>query len=133
MLSLAFALALAASGCATSGRRFEPDSVPKIAPGRTTQEEIGDMFGPPLSVRGDSAGRSVWRYDYREEVTHDTRTLSRIGAFLVRLFGGRSVPTPVNVAYSNETRHELTVFIGADGIVDDYTYERSENPRRRIY
>lgn len=128
MLSLALV-----AGCASSGRKFQTDSIPKIEPGRTTDNQIRDMFGEPVSVRTRGSGGSTWRYDFRERRTADTSFFSRLGGFIAALFGVRGVRSPVNVAYSNEIRHQLTVVFHRDGVVDDFTYDRTENPSQRVY
>ena len=49
------------SSCVSMGRDFPVDSVPKIQSGKTTQEDIVRMFGPPWRT-GIEDGRTVWTY-----------------------------------------------------------------------
>jgi outer membrane protein assembly factor BamE (lipoprotein component of BamABCDE complex) len=126
-------LLVALVGCATSGRRFPTDQIPHIEPGLTTSDEIRAWFGEPIAVRSRGTGGSTWRYDFREGETADTGTASRVGGFLSSIFGGPRVGSPVNVAYGNETRHRLVVYMDPDGVVGDYEYERSEKPTKRVY
>ncbi len=133
-ITLAGALALLiVTGCATSGTRFDPDSVGRIEPGRTTQAQVKLMFGSPTTVRTRGTGGSEWSYDYREQINRDTGMISRMAVFVARLFGRRAIYSPVNVAYRNDIRHKLRVIFRSDGVVDDYVYERTDQPSKRVY
>ena len=113
-----------------------PGVIGRLAPSPTGVLHLGNartFLLAWLSVRSRGSGLSIWRYDFVETETADTRTASRVGAALSRIFGGPSVSSPVNVAYSNEIRHRLTVFIGPDDVVRDYEYERTERPSKRVY
>jgi outer membrane protein assembly factor BamE (lipoprotein component of BamABCDE complex) len=123
----------AALACATSGRRFDPDSVPRIRNGLTTQADVQRWFGAPGSIETRGSGLSRWRYQYEETTTRDTGMISRIGVFIARLFGARAVPSPVNVHYENRTRHLLTVYFDEAGVVRDYAYQRTDTPSKTIY
>ncbi len=127
------ALVACALACATSGRAFDVDSIPKIRPGATTQAEVERWFGRPsgTSVRG-SAGTVSWRYDHSETHERSTRTLTRIGWFLATLAGRRVIVPPVDVGYSNTVRHRLEVEFRSDGVVRDYHYQREETPTKII-
>jgi hypothetical protein len=127
------ALLAALGGCASSGRSFATDKIPRIELGHTTSQQIHDWFGEPISVRTRGSGGSTWQYDHIDTETADTGMATRIGASLSRVFGGPWVRSPVNVAYSNTTRHRLVVRIDSDGLVNDYTYERTERPSKRVY
>jgi hypothetical protein len=85
---LVFALCTAGAGCASSGRSFPTDKIPRIVTHQTTSDEINGWFGQPISIRTNARGGSTWKYDYREVETADTRTVSRIGGVLSRIFGG---------------------------------------------
>jgi outer membrane protein assembly factor BamE (lipoprotein component of BamABCDE complex) len=122
-----------ALACASSGRSFPTDKIPRIEPGRTTAQEVRDWFGEPVTVRSRGSGGSTWQYDFREVDTADTRTVSRVGGVLSQVLGGSRVGSPVNVAYSNETRHRLVIWIDRNDLVDDYEYEKTERPSKRVY
>jgi len=128
LLGLAGALA-----CTTSGRKFDVDGISGLEPGHTTENQVRDMFGSPISIRTHSYGGSAWTYEFREEVRHDTGMLSRIGQWIARFFGFRTYGSPVNLEYKNEIEHRLVVFFDDDAIVEDYSYEKTETPTRRVY
>jgi outer membrane protein assembly factor BamE (lipoprotein component of BamABCDE complex) len=128
--SIAFLLILA---CASQGRRFNADAVPLITPGVTTQARVSELFGRPTSVRMRGSGGSEWVYVYSETTTRDTGTLTRIGRSIGSIFGTRTYLPPVDVSYSNTTRHTLKVQFDASETVVDYTYELHETPTRRVY
>ena len=130
--ALALGIVLAC-GCASSGNRFDPDSVVRIRPGHTTQAQVQKIFGSPVSVRARGTGGSVWSYDYTEEINRDTGMLSRIGVWIAVMLGSRPIYSPVNVAYKNTIRHKLTVVFDPSGVVDDYEYERTDKPSKRVY
>ncbi|MCP4007122.1 MAG: outer membrane protein assembly factor BamE [bacterium] len=126
-------LLCAALACSTSGSHFDPDSVVRIEPKRSTQADVEQIFGKPTSLRTRSNGTSRYIYEYTEEINRDTGTLSRIGRWIGILIGGRPVFSPINVQYKNSIRHRLTVLFDRDGVVEDYTYERTDKPTRRVY
>ena len=62
------------SSCVSMGRDFPVDSVPKIQIGKTTQQDIVRMFGPPWRT-GIEDGRTTWtygRYNYSLIGSSDT-------------------------------------------------------------
>jgi outer membrane protein assembly factor BamE (lipoprotein component of BamABCDE complex) len=124
---------LLALACSTRGRAFEPDSVVRIEPGWSTQEDIRRWFGAPVSVKTSAYGGARWKYIHEETTRRDTRTLTKIGRSITSILGSRVYVPPVDVAYENATRHELAVVFGPDGVVEDYTYERRDVPTRRVY
>lgn len=119
--------------CTTRGRAFDPDSVVRIEPGWTTQEEIRRWFGDPVAVQTSAYGGTHWGYILEETTRKDTGTITKIGRSIASIFGHRVYVPPVDVAYENTTRHKLTVLFGPDGVVEDYTYERRDIPTRRVY
>lgn len=124
---------LVAAACATQGRRFDPDSVPLLQPGHHTHEDVKRIFGEPVRTRTSYSGRSEWRYSFSETRTVDTGIFTRIGRFIAGLFGIWTPGAPVNVAWETTITYRLYVFLDPDGVVEDYTYERSETPRQRVY
>lgn len=65
------------SSCVNMGRDFPVDSVPKIQIGKTTQEDIVRMFGPPWRT-GIEDGKTTWtygRYNYSLIGSSDTYDL----------------------------------------------------------
>ena len=55
ILLLAGILFLTQTSCMTAGRDFPEEHVPQIEIGKTTQEDVRNLFGPPW--RTGSAGR----------------------------------------------------------------------------
>jgi outer membrane protein assembly factor BamE (lipoprotein component of BamABCDE complex) len=132
--TLPFVLLLAiAAGCAQSGRRFDPDRIPFIQPERSTQADVRRIFGDPASIGTIASGGTRWSYLYEETTSRDTGMLQRIGAAISSIFGYPIFWSPVNIAWDNTTRHELSVLFDGDGVVRDYAYERTEIPTRRVY
>jgi len=82
-------------------------------------------------VRG--SGFQLWRYRYEERRTMDTGTLTRIGAFIARLFGRPGVGSPINVRSSDVTLYQLDVEFDREGVVRDYTYSSETRPSRQVY
>ncbi len=119
--------------CVSRGRGFDPDSIPRIEEGSTTQAEIRRWFGDPVAIRVRSSGITAWRYYHEEQTRRDTGTLTKIGRSIASIFGGRVYAPPLDVAYENTTRHELWVIFDPDGIVVDHVYERHDTPTRRVY
>lgn len=61
-LLLALSLfSLCPAGCATVGRDFPTTRVNEIQQGRTSQNEIREIFGPPWRV-GMENGQTTWTY-----------------------------------------------------------------------
>lgn len=129
----AIAALLASLACSTQGKRFDADSVPRIHPGETTHEQVRKIFGDPVRTRTSYSGRAEWRYSFSETRTVDTGLFARIGQFIARLFGVWTPGSPVNVAWETTATYRLTVYFDPDGVVEDYTYDRSETPRKRVY
>jgi outer membrane protein assembly factor BamE (lipoprotein component of BamABCDE complex) len=122
-----------ALACATSGTKFDPDSIPRIQPERTTQADVRRIFGEPTSIAVAGTGGARWRYYYEETTTRSTNTLTRIGQSIASIFGFGMFWPPVDIAWEKSTRHDLVIFFDSEGIVRDYTYERTEVPTRRVY
>ena len=122
-----------ALACATRGRAFDSDSVVKIEPGFTTQEQVRRWFGEPVGTEVTGWGGVRWRYLHEERTRRDTGTITKIGRSIASILGRRVYLPPVDVAYENVTRHELVVFFGEDGVVEDYRYDRQDMPTRRVY
>lgn len=132
--TLPFVLLLAiAAACAQSGRRFDPDRIPFIEPQRSTQGDVRRIFGDPASIATIASGGTRWSYLYEETTTRDTGFVQRVGGAISAIFGYPTYWSPVNIAWENTTRHELSVLFDGDGVVRDYAYERTEIPTRRVY
>lgn len=132
-LAAALAAAALVLGCATRGESFDEDMIPFLEDQVTTQEQVREWFGEPLSMRSRASGFSVWRYFEETETRRDTGTLSRIGRSIASIFGARAVTPPVDVEYKNETRHELVLLFDPDGILVEHGYERTRIPSKRVY
>lgn len=57
-------VAVAATGCASSGAKIDQANVAKIVIGKTTKTEMIQMFGPPLSQGFGTEGKltMIWFY-----------------------------------------------------------------------
>jgi outer membrane protein assembly factor BamE (lipoprotein component of BamABCDE complex) len=130
---LSICLLLVPAGCSTTGHPIDEDSVTKIQPYRTTQQDVRRWFGEPASIRYTGHGRSSWRYLHEEHTRRDTGTITKIGRSIASIFGGRAYLPPVDVAYEERTTHRLVVVFDADGTVLDYAYERDTLPTKKIY
>jgi hypothetical protein len=119
-------------GCATRGSRFDVDSVGRIRPGITTQEDVRRWFGAPGLIRQHASGRTGWGYEFEERRTHSTSSISKVLRFVASILGWRYFFPPVDVTYEESTRHSLSVLF-KDGVVVDFTYERQVTPSRRIH
>jgi len=136
MAGLALLGAALALACASRGAPFAIDRIPDIRPGATTRHEIAGWFGPPSGVEAWGSGETTWYYLHEERSERDTQTASRALAWLASLFRVYSpigIRPPVNVVSGLTTIHELEIFLGADGVVYDYRYERDEIRDRRVY
>jgi outer membrane protein assembly factor BamE (lipoprotein component of BamABCDE complex) len=119
-------------GCATRGSHFDVDSVDRITPGATTQEEVRRWFGEPGLVRRHASGRTSWGYEFQETQTRSTSSVSKVLRFVAAILGWRYFFPPVDVTYEKSTRHSLSVLF-KDGVVVDFTYERETTPSKRIH
>jgi outer membrane protein assembly factor BamE (lipoprotein component of BamABCDE complex) len=61
LLGWSAALSLVLAGCATVGRDFPVSHVSEIEMGKTTQDQIRTLFGPPWRV-GVEDGQRTWTY-----------------------------------------------------------------------
>ena len=86
-----------ATGCANVGRDFPTDRVSGIQVGKTTQNDIRSMFGPPWRI-GAKDGQLTWTYGkYQYRLFEDASTQD-----LVIYFNGKNIV----VSYTfNTTEH----------------------------
>jgi outer membrane protein assembly factor BamE (lipoprotein component of BamABCDE complex) len=119
-------------GCATRGNRFDVDSVDRITPGVSTQEDVRRWFGTPLRVRQHASGRTGWGYEFQETETRSTRAISKVLRFVGAILGWRYLNPPLDITYEKSTRHTLSVQF-KEGVVVDFAYEREVTPSRRIH
>ena len=87
-----------AASCATVGKRFPTEQVPRIEIGSTTREDVRVMFGDPWRTGLDS-GQETWTY----------------GFYKYRLFGDTATT-------------DLVIRFRNTGVVDSYTYNTTEAP-----
>jgi hypothetical protein len=72
---------LAVGGCATIGKEFAVESVPKVAIGQTTRADVLKLFGEPWR-RGLEDGRETWTYGrYRYSLFGPDRTRDLVVRF----------------------------------------------------
>jgi hypothetical protein len=77
----ALLLMLLSAGCATVGYYFPVSQVPRIQIGKTTQDEIRTMFGPPWRT-GIEDGKRTWTYGrYNYSLFAETRTQDLVVRF----------------------------------------------------
>ncbi len=90
-------------GCSSRlvGEPIDEDNIPKIAVGKTTREEILELFGSP----------------YRIETKGDEEILTY-------LYGSRFTWTMVLYTETREKADILDVFIDQKGIVSNYTFSK---------
>jgi len=68
------AVILVATGCANMGRDFADRRVLDIQIGKTTQDDLRDMFGSPWRV-GIEDGKTTWTYGrYQYRLIGDSKT-----------------------------------------------------------
>ena len=84
-------------GCATVGREFAVEYVPDVKIGKTTQQEIRQMFGSPWRI-GTEDGKRTWTY----------------GRYNYRLFG-------------NSSTKDLVIRFTDKGVVESYTYNTTDH------
>ena len=92
VLLLTVLLALTLSSCVTAGREFPEENVTKIELGKTTQEQIKELFGPPWRT-GIEDGLVTWTY----------------GSYQYQMFG-------------NSMGSDLVVRFNENGTVVSYSY-----------
>lgn len=63
---LGLCLALCIAGCTTYGTEIKDEQVSTIQKELTTRLEIINIFGQPQDSFTDSAGREVYRYEYKK-------------------------------------------------------------------
>lgn len=120
------------TGCASSGHRFDVDTVARIQRGVTQREQVRAWFGAPTSVQSWQSG-SRWGYFFEETTEADTGFLRKVWRAVSAWFGWPFFPSPVDVEFKHTVRHELDVYFSPDGTVEDYVYERETIPSRRVY
>lgn len=65
LLGMVLLATLTAFGCSHIGTNFDPNLVKSIETGKTTQNDIINMFGQPYK-KGIQNGRAIWTYEYDE-------------------------------------------------------------------
>ena len=130
LILLCSALLLA---CSTRGHPIDVDSIPKIQPGVTTQDQVDRWFGQPNTVSLRGRGGSRWVYEESEQETRSTRFLTRMGRFIASLFGYWTPVAPMDVTYTNTITHRLAIDFDASRVVIDYTYDRHEMPTHSVH
>lgn len=95
--SALIALIVTTAGCATVGRDFPAGKVGAVQIGKTTREEVREMFGAPWRT-GIEDGRQTWTYGkYRYSMFSPAKT------------------------------QDLVIRFSADGKVASYTYNTTEH------
>lgn len=74
VLVVSIFLNLLVGGCATVGKDFSEDRVSQIEIGKTSQQEVKNIFGSPWRV-GSESGQTTWTYGlYEYSVFSATQT-----------------------------------------------------------
>jgi len=112
----ALSIALAATGCGTSGngRLVQLDSVEahaRLVPGTTTQDDVRQAFGDGKVVRFES-GMQTWHYSWREGLAKGWDDVPYIGLITTRLYR----PTK-----------ELVILFDAAGVVRRWSLQTYRN------
>jgi len=95
-------LLIVITGCASSGRRIDPNAVSQIQRGVTTRPEVLRLLGSPESMTTLGDGTTQMLYHYVRATTKGTTFIPIAGAFV----GG-----------SNVEQQMVIVLIGPDGLV----------------
>lgn len=131
--ALALAALLLPTGCVSRGQKFDTRLIPHIEIGATTRGDIQEWFGAPLRIRTMGYGTSRWTYAYETEKTWDTGVLSKVASVVGVVLGRGIMRSPVNVARTDSTNHELDVWFDSHGVVWEVDYERNADPQTRVY
>jgi hypothetical protein len=110
--AIVFIVPLMITGCASSGNKFlKKESFEtvelKITQGRTTQQEVRDMYGDPLVTNYTDSGNEIWTYQF------DQMSLDAL-----------SILNPFKTTY-NGIRKQLVVMFDSKGIVSRYNMNTS--------
>ena len=81
LLSLIVLASLGAVGCLNVGKRFPVDEVPNLTIGKTTRDDVRQMFGEPWRT-GIEDGKRTWTYGrYRYSLVGPAETRDLVGRF----------------------------------------------------
>lgn len=111
-LTLFLILGLLLSGCATSGTKIEQAKLTQIKEGKTTKQEVVELFGKPYMQTLGSDGKTIMFYQYTKVKNRATNFIPVVGA----LSGGMDMEQDM-----------LQFIINTDNVVEKYLYTDSKN------
>ena len=126
-------LAVVVVACASTGRKFSPDLIPRIHICQTTQDEVRQLFGQPVGLGARGSGGTEWRYEFEETKTRSTESLSKITCFVTSILGRGVCTGPLDISYEKRNLHRIDVYFDGNGVVEDYFYQRVDEPSRAVY
>jgi outer membrane protein assembly factor BamE (lipoprotein component of BamABCDE complex) len=109
------AIALALTGCASSGNRVlktetKDTMAQKITEGKTTQTEVRQRLGDPTSTTFTDGGNEIWKYEF-EDVSSDAINFVPVVNIFEKSYSG--------------TKKELTILYDRGGVVQRYSLDES--------
>ncbi len=114
MIKKAFLLLLIfLPGCATCGKIIDQDKISQIKQGTTTEQEVIQLLGNPYMKTLNSDGKTIMLYHYAKAQNRATNFIPVVNI----LAGGIDMKQQM-----------LTVLIGKDGTVEQYTFNNAETP-----
>jgi len=93
------------AGCASVGRRIDPEAVQQLQVGRTNRHQAIALLGSPDSITQVGSGGSMWTYSFARASTKASSFIPVVGA----LSGGTNVQS-----------QSLVLTFGADSILKDF-------------
>ena len=112
ILAAAFSLVVLA-GCATSnyivGRDFSSGNVAQISKGKTTTDELRQLFGEPFTKTVVSGNEERWLYTY-------TSSTANVQSYVVTM------------KVNSSGNHKMLDVLIRDGRVVNYTFSESATP-----
>ncbi|WP_041059177.1 outer membrane protein assembly factor BamE domain-containing protein [Vibrio owensii] len=109
---MAILLTFGLSACATQGNKIDNESLSQIKKGKTSEQQVVEMFGKPASTGFSSDGSKNLTFSYASAHTNPASYIPFIGF----LFSG----------VDSESQY-LYVVVDKNGKVKDYTYGESES------
>ncbi len=106
------ALIVFAAGCASYGKKIDPDFSSRIKKGSTTEAQVIRAIGSPMSVSIMPDGQKFAMYMYTYAQTKASTLIPIVGAFV----GG-----------VNSQTQSLQIWYDSEGIVTNYAYTDGNN------
>lgn len=81
VLLVVIVAAIAVSGCTSSGTKISPERLTQVEKGRTTKEQVREMFGEPEGTSGHGNTES-WTYSYSTTSMNPLMAVPGVGLFV---------------------------------------------------